>query len=257
MQARGMGRIFAFAAVVLLAGGAVRAEPACWQTVFEGAGFLVCTAEVGKVRLRTWLDDDAGRPLQTFARLRAQVEDRGERLLFAFNAGMFTPQHRPAGLYVEDGKVVKGINLRRGRGNFHLLPNGVFWIGKNRAGVMESHRFARAMRRGRLRPRFATQSGPMLVIGGRLHPKFRRGSDSRKIRNGVGVKAGGKVVVFALALDAVNFHTFARLFRDVLKTPDALFLDGGVSQALIPELGYFGGLLPLSYGPFVGAVAID
>ena len=255
MQALRMRRFFTFAAAVLLAAGVARAEPACRQTAFEGAAFLVCTAEVGEVRLRTWLDDDAGQPLRTFARLKAYAEKDGRRLLFAFNAGMFTPEHRPAGLYVEDGRVVKGINLKRGRGNFHLLPNGVLWIGETRAGVMESRRFARAMRRGRLRPRFATQSGPLLVIGGRLHPQFRRGSDSLKIRNGAGVRAGGKVVVFALALDAVNFHTFARLFRDHLKTPNALFLDGGISQALIPGLGYFGGLLPLSYGPFVGAVA--
>ncbi len=63
------------------------------------------------------------------------------------------------------------------------------------------------------RPEIATQSGPMLVINGQLHPKFSEDGQSRKIRNGVGV-LDGDTVFFALSEGAVSFADFARLFRD-------------------------------------------
>jgi uncharacterized protein YigE (DUF2233 family) len=34
----------------------------------------------------------------------------------------------------------------------------------------------------------------------------------------------------------VNFHGFARLFRDGLGTPNALYLDGVVSRLYAPEI---------------------
>ena len=41
----------------------------------------------------------------------------------------------------------------------------------------------------RRRRRFATQSGPMLVIDGKIHPAFIEDSTDRKPRNGVGVSS--------------------------------------------------------------------
>jgi len=231
-------------------------ENGCTRLTFNEARFVVCHYDARRYRVRLWLDDDRGETFGSLRRLESWLQARGGRLLLAMNGGMFTPEYRPAGLYIEQGREIKSINLRRGRGNFHLMPNGVFWVRGSRAGVMESRRFARLYRRGRLKPDFATQSGPMLVIDGRLHPRFRSGSDSRKIRNGVGVRRargrpGGHDVFFALSLDPVNFHTFARLFRDVLRTPDALFLDGSVSRLRTPELS-IGGLFGGGIGPIIG-----
>jgi uncharacterized protein YigE (DUF2233 family) len=42
---------------------------------------------------------------------------------------------------------------------------------------------------------------------------------------------------FAISERPVTFHQFARLFRDRLKTPDALYLDGNVSRLYAPDLG--------------------
>ena len=39
-----------------------------------------------------------------------------------------------------------------------------------------------------MKPRLATQSGPMLVIDGKLHPRFEENGASRYIRNGVGTQ---------------------------------------------------------------------
>lgn len=101
-------------------------------------------------------------------------------------------------------------------------------------------------------PRFATQSGPMLVIGGEIHPRFLKDSDSLKRRNGVGVTEEGEAV-FVLADTPVRFYDFAAFFRDELKTPNALYLDGTISRLYAPELERNdpGEVM----GPIVGVVA--
>jgi uncharacterized protein YigE (DUF2233 family) len=100
--------------------------------------------------------------------------------------------------------------------------------------------------------RYASQSGPMLVIDGALHPRFLPQSPSRYIRNGVGVSADGTVAYFAISNEPVNFTEFAGLFRDTLDTPDALYFDGSISRLYAPELGRddFG----FAMGPMVGTV---
>jgi uncharacterized protein YigE (DUF2233 family) len=53
----------------------------------------------------------------------------------------------------------------------------------------------------------------------------------------------------------VNFHDFARYFRDRLGSDDALFLDGGTAPGLYaPELGRDDGPGHGGYGPIIGAV---
>jgi uncharacterized protein YigE (DUF2233 family) len=105
---------------------------------------------------------------------------------------------------------------------FNMKPNGVFYVSVDRAAVAET----RAFLKQRPQADLATQSGPMLVINGRLHPRFDRHSTSLKTRNGVGVRADGKVI-FAIPQGEVSFDAFAHLFRDGLNCPNALFLDGG------------------------------
>ena len=119
----------------------------------------------------------------------------------------------------------KGISTKGGWGNFHLLPNGVFWIKGDRVGVTETKQYLAR----KIRPDYATQSGPMLVIDGKLHHRFLKDSDSRKIRNGVGISADGKTIHFAISKGSVTFWDFGKLFQERLKTPNALFLDGTVS----------------------------
>ena len=92
----------------------------------------------------------------------------------------------------------------------------------------------------------------MLVIGGELHPKLLPGSDSLYVRNGVGVSGDGTRAVFAVSNDAVNFHSFARFFRDALGLPDSLYFDGNISRLYAPSLGRHDGGFPM--GPIVGTV---
>jgi uncharacterized protein YigE (DUF2233 family) len=165
------------------------------------------------------------------------------------NAGMYDKEQAPVGLYVEDGREMKRVSTADGPGNFHLKPNGVFWVKGDKAGVLDTGHYLRA----KIRPDFATQSGPMLVIDGQIHPKISTDGPSQKIRNGVGVQEDGRVAVFAISEHPVTFGAFARLFRDDLGCRDALFLDGTVSSLYAPNLSRSDISRPL--GPLIGALA--
>ena len=171
--------------------------------------------------------DQTGTPYGYLSSLPRSVEGGTGRLLFATNAGMFDANLKPVGLYVEQGRELVHANVKSGRGNFHMKPNGIFYISAHGAAVVETQAFLKRRPRADL----ATQSGPMLVIDGRLHPRFDRRSTSLKARTGVGVRADGKVI-FAVSEEAVSFDAFARLFRDALNCPNALFLDGGSASRL-------------------------
>lgn len=192
---------------------------------FEGSAFTVCRYDATTHRLELAVAGDAG-PLRSLAALERHLGPRAGRLLFAMNAGMFDGDGRPIGLYVEQGERQKRLNLREGGGNFHLMPNGVFWADDaGRVAVTESEDFARRAPRAM----WATQSGPMLVIDGRLHPRIGADGESRLIRNGVGVR-DPRTAFFVISEDPVSFGRFARLFRDALGCRNALFFDGTVSS---------------------------
>ena len=220
----------------------------CRDVVFEGESYAVCEAAAGE-DLRLYLDDNAGARIGTFERLGRLLAEDGRAVVFAMNAGMYHPDRRPVGLYVEEGREVSRLVTSSGPGNFGLVPNGVFCIRDERFAVIESRSFA-------AEPpacRFATQSGPLLVIRGALHPRFLADSDSRYIRNGVGVSADGRHAAFVISAGPVNFHTFARFFRDGLGLPDALYFDGNISRLNAPALGRDDFGFPM--GPIVALAA--
>jgi uncharacterized protein YigE (DUF2233 family) len=219
----------------------------CRDLSFESTPFTVCEADPATETVRLFLNDAEGRPLGTFDNVEAAVSAGNLTLSFAMNAGMYHPDRRPVGLYVEDGQEVSRIVTREGPGNFGLLPNGVLCLTEARARVVES----RAFDRERPACLHASQSGPMLVIDGALHPRFLPNSTSRFIRNGVGVDASGRLFA-VIANRPVNFHRFARFFRDVLKTPNALYMDGKVSRLYAPELDRHDIGFPM--GPILGVL---
>jgi uncharacterized protein YigE (DUF2233 family) len=222
------------------------AGAACVSTTFEAAAFTWCSATADQ-DVRLFLKGSDGVPYGGFAPIDRDLSAKGQHLAFAMNGGMFQPDLLPVGLYIENGVAAHAIITRDGPGNFGLLPNGVFCI-TDRFAVVESRAFA-------ARPlpcRYASQSGPMLVLAGKLHPAFQAQSASAKIRNGVGVSADGGQAWFVISDTPVNFDRFARFFRDVLGARDALFFDGSVSRLYAPELGRGGE--GFAVGPIVGLV---
>ncbi len=229
---------------------AVSASPAlamCEDITHEDNKYSVCIVKQRGEDIRVFWRNSAGELYGSFSSLRNDLEKKGERLTFAMNAGMYHPDYRPVGLYIENGVEIAKVSTRRGPGNFHLQPNGIFYIGRNGAGVMETRQYLRQ----RPHATFATQSGPMLVINGAIHPKFSVDSESGKLRNGVGACANGQII-FAISDGGVSFHEFAALFRDRYKCANALFLDGSVSALYAPQLKRADGWRTM--GPIVGVV---
>lgn len=230
-----------------LAFGVVPAQGSvpCRVVAHAGGEFTVCEVDLAEHRPALVLNDQDGRPYGNLMAFRNAEKAAGRAVQFAMNAGMYHRDLSPVGLYVEDGQEVSPVVLSDGPGNFHLLPNGVLAWNDERAVVMESKAYARSD----FEPLFATQSGPMLVIDGALHPRFLEDGTSRKVRNGVGVSEDGRRLTFAISNGRVNFHTFGTLFRDALQIDNALYLDGTVSSLYAPSVSRADGFWPA--GPIV------
>nr|WP_106609279.1 phosphodiester glycosidase family protein [Shimia abyssi] len=221
---------------------------ACDELDYLGKRFTVCTVNASEEQIKLFLRDESGNILGQFSDVSRHIGDNAE-LVFAMNGGMYHPNRAPVGHYVENGTPETPLLTGASKGNFGLLPNGVFCIRGSRADVFETLAFADQS------PdcEFATQSGPMLVIDGELHPRFLVDSTSRFIRNGVGTSRDGKTVVFAISDAPVTFYEFGSFFRDILATHSALYFDGKVSRIHAPQLdrsdsGFW-------MGPIVGVVA--
>ena len=196
-----------------------------------GKRVTVCRVDVRKERLQLFHRDGNGQPFKRFPALADWLGQRGQKLTFAMNGGMYHGDFSAVGLSVADGKALTPLNTANAEGNFFLKPNGVFLVSEAGARVVESSEFPRLREKVIL----ATQSGPLLLRGGRMHAAFREGSENRLFRNGVGVPSPD-VALFAISEAPVNFHEFATMFRDVLHCPDALFLDGTISSLYAPKL---------------------
>ncbi|MBP2445293.1 phosphodiester glycosidase family protein [Rhizobium leguminosarum] len=228
----------------------------CEQQSFEEAKYIICTLDSGKADLRLFWKGADGEPYRAFSSLAEAVHAAGKTLVLAVNAGMYRADFSPMGLYVENAVELKPANTAKAESsagqvpNFYKKPNGVFFLGETGAGILPTDEFLKRAPK----VRFATQSGPMLVIAGKLNPIFIPGSTDRTRRSGVGV-CGAGTVRLAISEEGVNFHDFARLFRDNLKCLDALFLDGGHGVGLYhPAMGRNDRSWHGGYGPMLGVV---
>lgn len=224
----------------------VETSSACEPVIFEETPLTHCTADPTLHAIHMVHADADGVAHRRFANYAASRPADAAPVVFAMNGGMFNEVGDPIGYYVENGERIQTLNRAEGPGNFHMLPNGVFFgDASSEWRVWDTQRFFDNVTR---RPEFGTQSGPMLVYAGELHPDFDVDGESRKIRNGVGVDPSGRAH-FVISETPVSFGSFARFFRDVLRTPNALFLDGSVSQLWDPENGRMDARAPL--GPLI------
>ncbi|MBS1564101.1 MAG: phosphodiester glycosidase family protein [Bacteroidetes bacterium] len=187
------------------------------------------TVDPAKQDIGFYWKDDSGRLLNSIQRLKDYVESKNRTLVFAMNGGMYRPDYSPSGLFIQEKKTISRLVTGNGTGNFFLKPNGVLYITTdNKAFICTTESFDN---NGQVR--WATQSGPMLLINGQIHPAFTKGSANTNIRNGVGLLPGNKLV-FAMSKDLINFYDFAEYFKRI-GCLDALYLDGFVSRTYLPE----------------------
>lgn len=185
--------------------------------------------DLKKNRLDFYLKDDKGTIFKNFKNLNSWLKKRDKKLLFAMNGGIYMENSMPLGLYVEKGKIIRRTNrVKKAFGNFYMQPNGIFFITqKNNAYIKKTTDF-----HYKKYVKYATQSGPMLLIDGKMHPRFKKGSSNLHIRNGVGVLADGRVL-FAISNERINFYDFATFFKNN-GCKNALYFDGFVSDIYLP-----------------------
>ena len=190
--------------------------------------FVSRIVDLQKEDLKFYWKNDRNQNFKSIQNLKIWLEKKNKKLDFAMNAGMYKKDNSPQGLYIENKKVLTSIDTSNGNGNFYLKPNGVFYITtKNIPGICISEKFKNN------NIKYATQSGPMLVIDGQIHSAFKEGSTNLNIRNGVGILEDGKVL-FAMSKEEINLHDFANYFKN-LGCKNALYLDGFVSRTYLPS----------------------
>lgn len=175
----------------------------------------------------------SGEWIKTINRLKNYLSLQNKTLIFATNGGMFNQNFNPVGLYIENGKELFHINLGDGKGNFFLKPNGIFYINKwGGAGIIESSVYPKI--KGKLK--YATQSGPLLLLNDQINKNFGKNSQNKYIRNAVGI-INKDSVVFVISKNPVNFYDLAMFFKEEFNCKNALYLDGFISEMYLPELG--------------------
>ncbi|HVE59128.1 MAG TPA: phosphodiester glycosidase family protein [Pyrinomonadaceae bacterium] len=219
-------KLLIFAAEFLL----VLSFSSCASKQDSGENFAAFIVDPTAANIKFFWQDDEQKVLGSIGNLKKYVECSGQKLHFAMNGGMFMENRRPLGLYIEDGKTLAPLNTRESaEGNFYLQPNGVFYIrADRRAFVVPTRDF-----KDDKQIKYATQSGPMLVLDGEINQAFKPDSTNLNIRNGVCVTRD-EHVVFAISRREVNFYDFAEYFKK-LGCRNALFLDGFVSRMYAPE----------------------
>lgn len=215
------------AVILLLATIGIVAFPK--KTLVSDSRFISYIVNPKKQTLKLYLKDENQQNFKSINNLKAWLEKKNQNLEFAMNAGMYKTDNSPQGLYIENQKELFPLDTASGNGNFYLKPNGVFYITKeNIPFVCATEKIA-----NKNIMKYATQSGPMLVIDGQIHPKFKKGSANLNIRNGVGILPNNSII-FAMSKEEISFYDFASYFKD-LGCKNALYLDGFVSRTYLPK----------------------
>jgi uncharacterized protein YigE (DUF2233 family) len=190
--------------------------------------YVVARIDLTNDSLALFQNGQDGKPLKTFQALRDHLKRQGSELVLGMNAGMFKSDFSALGLCISESVETAPLNRNSGPGNFYWKPNGVFYMDASGAHIAKTEDY----RTGNIK--LATQSGPMLMWSGQIHPAFKA-STSRKIRNAVGIQ-NSNAVVLVLSESKVTFYELAVAFKD-LGCEDALFLDGEICGTYAPQIG--------------------
>jgi uncharacterized protein YigE (DUF2233 family) len=200
------------------------------KIIYNNVSYRVLVAPTKYVNIK--IHDNATKGLQSLNAVWKTLKEKPFALL---NAGMFDADGSPHGLMIMNNKLINeiDINTNSSKGNFYLQPNGVFYIdsiGSLHIAKTEDYKKQIYPKQSKL-VSYATQSGPMLLTGGKSNPNFSIYSVNRNIRNGVGVvdNTNNKIALFVISDNPCTFYEMAALFR-LFKCSNALYLDGAISK---------------------------
>lgn len=192
--------------------------------------FATFTVNPNEVNIEFFWKEENGEIFRSIGKLKENLEKKGKEIRFAMNGGMYQEHNQPLGLFIQNRKMITPLNTKENlSGNFYLQPKGVFYLTTDKKGFLKTTQNFKD--EGNIE--FATQSGPMLVIDGRINSTFKADSINLNIRNGVCLLEENQVV-FSISRSEVNFYEFAKHFKD-LGCQNALYLDGFVSRMYLPE----------------------
>ena len=195
----------------------------------EDERFVSYIVNPKKQNLEFFWKNEKGENFKNAENLISWLKSKNKKLLFSTNGGMYKKDNSPQGLYVENTITKSEIDALNGNGNFYLKPNGVFYLTTEKNPIIcKTEDF---VNNGMIK--YATQSGPMLVIDGEIHTAFKKNSTNLNIRNGVGILPNNQII-FAISKKEINFYDFAEYFKK-LGCKNALYLDGFVSRTYLPE----------------------
>jgi len=201
---------------------------------FHNVRYGVYRADPAKLTLH-W-KNAKGTPYAGLATLRRSLEAEGKRVIFLTNAGIYSANDTPAGLWVENGQTLIPLNTRNGKGNFHVQPNGVFYIENGRAHIKTTATYQLAPHHSQ----WAFQSGPILILDGQINRRFNQTHSSPHKRNAVCTTADNRLYFiltedYDLGSEWPSFHRFAEALQH-LGCHDALYLDGTLSDWYLPGI---------------------
>lgn len=201
----------------------------CKEKIQDKSNFIIYQINPRKQTIKLYWKDRKGEILKSIGNLKNEAGSNNEKLIFAMNGGMFEPDNTPKGLYIENFKMLKPTDTLQGSGNFYLQPNGIFYLTQNhQSGISETKKY-----KHNSTIQYATQSGPMLLMDGKINSIFQKDSKNLNIRNGVGILENGNII-FVMSKKEVNFYSLAQLFKE-MGCKKALYLDGFVSRTYLPE----------------------
>jgi uncharacterized protein YigE (DUF2233 family) len=194
--------------------------------------FVNYIVDLNQQKLNLYWKNKDGEILKSFGKSKNKIEKEGDELVFAMNGGIFQKNFTPLGLYIKNGEVKHQINkVKNAFGNFYMQPNGIFYVTNDNKGfICKTTDFLNN------KIKYATQSGPLLVLNGKINSKFNKSGTSRLIRNGIGILSDGNLL-FVMANKPINFYDFANYFKS-LGCNNALYLDGVISKIYLPQKEY-------------------
>ncbi|OOF56925.1 phosphodiester glycosidase family protein [Rodentibacter myodis] len=175
-----------------------------------------------------WRDSE-GKDYRSLTNLKRALE-KNYQVKMIMNGGIYSKNNVPAGLWIENGKELNPLNTKRGSGNFHVQPNGVFALVGTRPYILTT----KAYQQKKLKPTFAMQSGPMLLIEGKINHQFRPTLASYHKRNAVCLDKKNRLFFILTTQGQPNLYRFSQGLQKI-GCYNALYLDGTISNWYIPN----------------------